>query len=381
MTISVLAILALFEVGRGVFSSVYGCSVMYQLKTRPSFTKPKVLSFLKQDEILYDIVQTCLFDNDENHTENFYSLFKTPQTKDSLSQMLGFLDGIKMLHEEFSILKYQYDTTFTSTMIETLEDYKSGEKYDYLDIHHRLHDLNDNYHCSEIFFSVNVSNCQSLPENKTRCINIQENNFENDPCVKKQSESETLFNNLKTSMKDESQYMEEVLYQLDGKNNPYSIMSLINKALLEFKTIDQKVRAFDTELNTHFENLSQGPLETWLDCGVIQDEMAKSFNNICDSKLEDLTNFVNLNLAIIIICYGAINIFFVITFCLKDIDDIKEEQEGNEDEDKEGTGDEQEYQMMSEKNQIEITGKDKEQDVEQVDFLNSGKSDPNLKGF
>ena len=326
--IILLSSLSLFEVARGVFSSVYGCSVMYQLKKYPKETKTKITSFLQKDEIMNNIFNKCFFGEYEDHTQNFYSIFDKENTKTSIQEFLEFMDGIKMVHEEINMMDSQYDTRLTESMGRTFQSYKDGELYDFKDVMPNILKLNSYFECSEIFYSLSEKNCNKLPVGKTKCIKIKTDQFESPDCVDKSTLVKELFDNLQAYIQAEDELMEEILFKLNRENNPKSLLNLIKKVINEFEDINIKVKNLNTKLNTHFEELGDGPLQNWLDCGVIQDEIQKSFNNICDSKIEDLTNFVNLNLAVFLISFFSLIIFFILTFCLEEEteDDKKSEQ-------------------------------------------------------
>lgn len=309
--ICIITTISLYEVARGVFSSVYGCSVMYQMKENPVITNSKIKNYVKSDVIISNIFDKCFSDDSTDHTQNFYSLFEDEQVKTSIQEFLEFLDGIKMLHEEVKFMDSNYDTKLTESMAATFQAYKDGELYDFEDIEHKISQLNQYFECAHIFFSLSQKGC----EKKTKCINIKQDEFESPQCVSYIIEAKQIFDNLHAYIMAEDQLMEEILFKLNSPKNPKSLLNLINKILMEFEQINSKVKNLDSKLDTHFDQLADGAIHTWLDCGVVKDQIKKSFNNLCDSKVEDLTNFVNLNIAIILISFFSLIIFFILSFC------------------------------------------------------------------
>jgi len=324
---------ALFEIARGTFSTVYGCSVMYQLKETPEITKPKISSFFQQDKQLSAIFNECFLGENNDPTLNFYFIFDDVNTRISLQQFLEFMDGIKMLHEDVASMVNEYDTKYTEGVVQDFKELRSGLTADFGDVQPNLNQLNEYFECSETIYTLHKDQCGVLPPDKTTCIDVHTGTFDSQTCVNQLTASRELFNNLKAYMIDEAQLMEEMVYQLDGQNNPNSILSMIKKTYLEFNEINKKIQSLDSELDSHFNILKSGPIETWLDCGVIHDEIYKSFNNICTDKLEDMSNFANMNLGIILICYSLMVIYFILTFCFKDekdfIEEIKQENQLN----------------------------------------------------
>jgi len=223
MIVTILSVMAIFEVARGVFSSVYGCAVMYQLKVTPTLTQPRVLKFLEDDQIVHDVFQNCLFGEDSAHTENFFSFVQTDPLRGALQQFLGFMDGVKMLHEEFDLMRLQFDSTVARSMTQAFRDFKNGKLFDFPDVGPKLQELNEGFECSGVFFVLTEALCDPLPAGKTECVGILEGEFKHPECVPFAPEMEKLFDGLKTYIKDEAQFMEEVLYQIDGNDNPASI--------------------------------------------------------------------------------------------------------------------------------------------------------------
>jgi hypothetical protein len=368
MLVTILSMGALFEISRGAFSTVYGCSVMYQLKESPKITKSKIASYFQKDKQISRIFDQCFLGDNEDHTQNFYNIFEEVNTQISLQQFLEFMDGIKMIHEDVESMATEYDTKYTESIVKTFTNIRSGITTDFDDIEPSLNKLNGNFDCTEIIYVLEKNQCTHLPPNKTNCIDVKTGEFESAVCVHKFTESYDIFMNLKQYMKDEEELMEAMLYKLDGNNNPKSILSLIRKTYLEFDMINKKVKSFDSKLDTHFSSLKEGPIETWLDCGVIQNEISKSFKNICTDKLEDITNYAQMNLAIILICYGSMIVFFISTFCLKDEKEFIQQRKNNE---------EMRYENMSPDEEIQVVedGNQTDEDIEKDDLI-----EPQLRG-
>lgn len=338
MMVIILSIAGLFELARAVFSTMYGCSAMYQLNTNPEQTKAKVLGYFEKDELVHSILDKCYLGASKDPTANFYSIFEKQETRESLQLFLEFMDGIKMLHEEVQTMRNDYDTQFTESMVHKLKSLQVGEVTDFDDVSPALEKLNNYFECSETVYVLDANQCSFLPPAKSNCIDVKTGAYKSEVCVSHDSESQALFDKLRNHMKAEDELMEEMIYQLDGQNNPRSILALISKIFQEFETINTKVKSLDTKLDSHFDRMSDGPIETWLNCEVLQAEVAKSFNNLCDNKLEDMANFVNMNLAVIILCYFLVIIFFLMTFCLRDFGDEDPQVE---------SADTREYQNMS----------------------------------
>ena len=308
----IIATLNLVEIGRGVYSSFYGCSLMFQLKSDPVETKQKLSVLFVNEHIAFKIFDKCYFKANTDKNANFYSLFKE-ESGEALQQFVGFMDGIKMLHEDVQLINRNYDKNFTNHMIEALESYEKGINFDFNDVKPNLDKLNNIFNCSDIMFSLSESGCKNLPSSKKKCINIQTQKFEKDSCITESAESELIFSRLQKYIKEDKELISQMLYYLDGEKNNSSIIALIEAVLIDFESIDNQVKSLDSELEIHFENMNQGELENWLDCGVIKEEIAKNFNSLCGSKLEDITNFAALNLSVLVLMY--IIVIFLI-FCL-----------------------------------------------------------------
>jgi hypothetical protein len=310
----ILGTLVLGELSRGIFSSMYGCSIMYKMIKEPVDMRRTISSLFSEDHQMFNVFDKCYFSQSSDKDSNFYSLFEE-DSQESLSTFLGFMDGLKLFHEEFQLINLNNDKSFSMDMISALESYKNGMNYDFDDVSESLNKLNENFSCSSVVYVLDSSKCNNLPATKDTCIYIKTGSFKNDPCISNYAQSDLLFGRLQSYIQAEGKLMDDMLYHLKDPQNKSSVVGLIDKILLEFNAINNMVLGIETELTTHFENLRDGPLEKWLDCGVIKSELIRGFDNMCDVELEDVGNFAMMNLAVILLSFFAVIINFILLFC------------------------------------------------------------------
>ena len=316
-----LSCVALFEISRGIYTSVYGCSLMYQLRTDPFNTNDKIKSYLMTDKQIYKVYEHCYLSTSDSEELGFLHLAEGDKEQQSMQEMVEFLDSIKLIHDDYKVIDNSTNKYYTVSFISVLESYKNGEAFDFDDVFSSLNSLNQFFHCSNISFALTKNACSQKVAKKDICIGILEEDFETADCVTAADESKELFEKLKTHIQEEVLLLDEMLLYLQGPRDGQSMLELIDKIVTQFTLIDEKVRQLDTNLHTNMDDLAQGSIKDWLECGVIRDEVAKTFNNLCNKKLEDLLKFSDLNFCILTLSMFSMLIVFLLTFCLKDIEE------------------------------------------------------------
>jgi len=310
------SVLGILEVGRGVFTSFYGCSVMYQLDKDPYNTRDKILPYLLDDPEVSKVFEHCYFQPEPHSPKNFYNLLESSGEKDSTANFLSFLDGIKLIHEDVQIMDKDQDIYYTDRLVEALESFKTGESLDFDDVFNKLGILNYNFDCSHIYYSLTDKECENLPGGKTTCIRIDTGSFTTDQCMEdKIGESAPIFDNLKEYITREKIFIDNILEDVNGATNDSSLVNMIHSTIEKFEIIDGTVRNLNSNLATNFDSMVKGPIEDWLNCGIIRDELKKTFNSMCNHDTETMMKFGDLNFFIIFISLIMTNILFVISCC------------------------------------------------------------------
>jgi hypothetical protein len=289
---------------------------MYQLKKDPYNTRDLIMPYLLQDKEVHDIFDHCYFSPAKNDPNNFFAFLSGEQEKMALSNYFSFLDGVKMVHEEVVNINSDTDLFYTQRVVESLKTFKTGESLDFDDVFNNLSILNYNFDCSDIYYSLTERDCPNAITNNKKCIKILNGTYLNHDCmIHKNGESAVLFDNLKEYITREQSFIDDILEDINGVHNPESIESKLNTAIATFQMIDQKIRSLNTDLNRDFDKMVPGMLENWLDCGVIRDEIKKSFSNVCHHDTETLMKFGDLNFYIIFLGMISANIMFFLTCC------------------------------------------------------------------
>lgn len=308
--------MAIFEVGRGIFSSLYGCSVMYQMEHDPYKTEEVIKPYLLQDPHINDFFKHCYFAPKRDSADNFFSLISGENEKIALLNYFSFLDGLKMSHENVLTLSKDLDVYYTDRLIESLKSFKTGESLDFDDVFNNLAKLNYIFSCSNIYYSLTERDCNELPAGKTVCVKILTGNFEEASCMSNDvGESAVLFDELKEYITREQTFIDNILEDVNGSSNDDSIVSKLHTTIDHFDMLDKKIRNISTTLNRDFDKLVPGRLEDWMDCGVVRDEVKKSFNNLCNHDMQKLMKFGDLNAYIILFAMISVNILFCLSCC------------------------------------------------------------------
>ena len=316
--ISFWGIMAMFEVGRGIFSSIYGCSVMYQMENEPFLTKDIITPYILEEEHVKKVFDHCYFNPLRDTAENSFSLLSTAENKITTANFFSFLDGIKMIHEDTKAMNKDMDIYYTDRLIDSLYAFKSGESLDFDDVFNNLSLLNYNFDCSNIYYSLTDKDCSPLPAGKTSCVKILTGHFTTHECMSdKTSESAILFDNLKEYITREQTFIDNIVNDVRGDED--SIQSKIYASVNKFEKVDEKVRKLNTNLNKDFDKLVNGRLSDWLDCGVIRNEVKKTFNSLCNHDTQKMMKFGDLNFFIIFFSMITVNILFILTCCFKEL--------------------------------------------------------------
>ena len=320
----VLGLVILLEISRGIFSSMYGCSIMYKMITDPFDSRKIIGEYFTTEHPMLQVFDHCYFKESSDKDVNFYDLF-SENSGQTLNTFLGFFDSLKMFGEEYQAINVHNDKRFTMNMIEALETYKNGVNYDFDNIKPTLESLNNHFACSKTLYVLDPNKCKNLPPSKETCISIKTGHYQSHPCVTDFAQSKLQFSRLQEYMHAEAKLLDDMLYYLNDSDNKSSILLIINKVLTEFAEIDVQIKQIETDLKTHFDTLRDGPLETWLDCGVVASQLKQSFSNICDVKLEEVGNFAMINLVVFLFGFFSVLINFVLIFCEEGEDDIGKE--------------------------------------------------------
>lgn len=313
-----LICLSLFEISRGIYTSVYGCSFLYQMRNDPFNTKTKIEPYLKQNSVVDRIFNECYFEAKKTNSLNFFSLLDNDKEQHSMQQYVDFLDSIKLIHDDFSVIDRSNNKYFTESYIGLLKDKMNGVSFDFDGVEDALRSFNESISCANIAYALTSKSCGQQISNQETCLGILENEFTVPDCVSNKDEAELNFSRLKEYISRETDLINEMLVYLEGPRTGGSILSLTDQIASQFEFLDRKVRSLDSNLHSNLSQFSQGSLKKWLDCGVIQNEIAKTFNNVCDRKTEDLLKFTDLNFGLLVIGFISVSIMFVATFCLTD---------------------------------------------------------------
>ena len=312
-------IMALFEVGRGIFSSIYGCSIMFQLHNDPFVTRNKLIPYLQKEEHFLTAFENCYFEPKKDSAENFLSIIPGQEKQAATLAYVSFLDGIKLIHEDTQPINQTTDIFHTDTFVNGLNGYKSGESHDFDDVFANLSILNYNFDCSSVYYSLTEKDCDQLPSGKTTCVKIKTGHYIANECnPDKNGESAVLFDNLKEYITREVIFIDNILNEVNGANNDEALLNKIKSISMKFEMIDDKVRALKSDLHTNFESMVKGRLEEWLDCSVVRDEVTKTFNSMCNHDTEKLMKFGDINFFIIFLSTVVVIGMFFLTFCLKE---------------------------------------------------------------
>lgn len=308
--------MAIFEVGRGISSSIYGCSLMYQLDSDPYNTHDKLMPYIAHNQAVADVFHHCYFRPEQDDAVNFYNLLKSSQNRVAVSDYLSFLDGLKLVHEDVEYMSKDKDVHYTNQVIEALKTFQTGQSLDFDDVFNNLSVLNYNFDCSDIYYALTDSECAGKPSSKHTCIRIDTGHYQKHECMEPLSgRSAVLFDNLKEYITREKEFIHRILLDINGADNDDSLLSKIHQTILKYEQVDQKVRGISTDLRTNFDSMVPGSVGDWLDCGVIRDDVKKTFNSMCNHDLEFIMKFGDLNFLIVLVALFVVNILFVLACC------------------------------------------------------------------
>ena len=307
--------LALTEVSRTVFTSFYGCSLMHKFQESPEHTRDLIKPFLVNNDNVFKIFDICYFKKSNNPVRDFYELLPNQRSQQAMQQYLAFLDGLKLIHEDFKSINVDTDKFYSNNFIQALESYKNGAAFDFDDVFSQLILLNYNFSCSNIYYTLNSQGCKSMPSDKTICVEVYNNYFKPDDCVKNISENTVIFTKLQNYMQAEVELMDEMISEVAESSPKDSILKIIQTIYDDYSFIDSRVKVLETSLKTHFSTLADGPIETWLDCQVIKQEVTKSYNRLCFHHLYDMTKFLDLTSTIATFASIFVVVLFIMSFC------------------------------------------------------------------
>ena len=315
----IFAFIAIFDVGRATFSTLYGCATLHQFKHDPENTKPLIQKHLLKDEAVLNVLEKCYFNPKISDSLNFYDLFKSQQSRSAIENYLTFLDAIKVFHEEANGIRPETDRFHTKAFEEKIVAYKDGLSYDFPDVFRNLSLLNYNFTCSDMYFALTDKTCVEMPDNKTHCVIILTGIFTQDPCMNTllSEESESIFLKLQNHMKAEQIYADEMLDDLVGPNNSNSILNKIEVVLLEFGKVDANVKKLTTDLHSSFKDMAPGHLYNWLDCRAIRKDIDTSYDRLCGHYLFSLGQYGDVTFFILFFAFICIAMIFVMTCCFE----------------------------------------------------------------
>lgn len=314
--ISFWGFMALFEVGRGTFSTVYGCSVMFQMDADPYNTRDKIIPYIANNQSVRDVFEHCYFKLEQDSAENFYKLFRSTPNQMAVSDYLSFLDGLKLVDEGVKYMEKDKDVYYTHQVIEALKTFQTGKSLDYDDVFNNLSVLNYNFDCSDIYYALTDTECANIPAGKHTCIRIDTGHYQKHACMEDVSgRSAVLFDNLKEYITREKDFIHQILLDMNGAGNDEALLSKIHHTIEKYEMVDQKVRWLNSDLKTNFSSMTKGSVGDWLNCGVIRDEVKKTFNSLCNHDLEVMMKFGDLNFMIIFLALVIINMLFVLSCC------------------------------------------------------------------
>lgn len=317
----IFALIAIFEVNRATFATVYGCATMHQFKHSATKTKPLIEKYLLKDSTILKMFNNCYFDPQPSGSVNFYNLFINLKSKDATESFLAFMDALKVVNEEIKGIKGESDTYQTTAFQTKIMAYKDGLSYDFTDSFRNLSTLNSNFNCSTIAYGLTEKTCFYLPQNKTKCISILKDNYEPNSCMgaTKATESQALFDRLKTHIEAEQVYIDEMINDLMGTGNTDSILSKMDGVITKFDQVNAKIQTMDSDLGISFSDLESGHLEDWLDCRAIKKDIDTSHEKLCGHYIFQLIQYGDVTFFFLLLAFISILMVFILTFCLQEM--------------------------------------------------------------
>lgn len=301
------------------YSSFYACATMNQLKNEPQKTKTIIEKTLLKDEAILRIFDTCFSSPERNGNLNFQNLFVNEETKKVISDLILFIDALKILQEKDGAIMKDHDLSQNSDYYTKFENYKNGISSDFQNVHLNLSTLNHNFFCSDIIYKLDSEGCIHLPQEKTKCISILKSNFESDPCMHetKIQESETLFLKLKNHITAEQDHINPILEQIDGKSNLNSIAQRIKEIGNKYNDLISEIQQLTINIHLPLGDLASGHIENSLDCGAVRRDLDTTYDKMCRDHVWFLSRITFAAFFILIIGFFVVLIIFILTFCLK----------------------------------------------------------------
>jgi hypothetical protein len=291
---------------------------MHKAKNDPVNTQSLMESYLSDEPIIKNIFKQCYFHPQSDGSSNFYHLFENDNQQNALQDYLGFLDGLKVVEEDLQSLISSKDVFYTNMFVDALHHFRSGQAYDFDNIEREYDELNKMVACAGDFYVFNEDGCKDMPSTRSNCLRIDIHSFHDDTCFDDTSRGSIIFANLQNYIKREKEFIDEMLFDLIDESNPNSIAQHINKTVVKFEYIDEKVKDLETNLKIHFEGLKKGPFEDWLDCTVIKRDLDRSHDKMCDYDVFEMSSHADLCFLILILITFATICIYVMSFCYED---------------------------------------------------------------
>lgn len=323
----IICLVLLLQYLRVTFTTSYGCSLMFKLKTIDIGFDSSIEGHLHFPTDIQRLFDTCLLKQGESGLtspvqQNLYSEDVTSKlketsvsnwltedaSKDTLLNFVGFSDSFKALLEDWNMGAQAQDQSPFDDLVQELETAGTGNSDQFPEVSLRLESLNQIYSCTPFVYRMTELQCQKL-ESPTNCLSVEKSELAAHECLKDYQTTESLFNNLKDYLKQTKSLANQMLSRLSGNNDSSSVFGKFSRVWQYISFIQEKLTFINSHISLKIFNLAPGSLVSFLDCSLVRSDIEAIFGNLCRNKLADLLAFADL-------FSGLLLLQFVIFFLL-----------------------------------------------------------------
>lgn len=361
------------ELNRTIYTAHYGCGFAYQMKHENHAEFEVMISATKASHKMRLIGEQCLFKgkysgksddvkeetepvtpdpsprileegNDsegekkdeevQKHDQSLFNLYETEAAKESITNMLNFLNGLKMTSDDSKSINREADIFETNNYLESLNSLKKGFTADLPKIAELLIKLNNDFQCSDTYYAFTKEACPTIQTNRSNCIEINARPFLPESCIEDSTKSRNDFNHLFKYFQRDETLVADLIQDIESLSHSGSIMARLNSIWDKNDFVIAQIESIESTLVKNFDGLGDGDLFQWLDCTRIKDDIDLIYNDICVGNLKHSMAYVDLLLVLTTLsCVLVFFLYLLTMFKIKKAYQDEDHQQMDEGED------------------------------------------------